>query len=317
MTFMPLDDGLKGAFQQLRDGSAFDRTFESVVGNVNGHLSAMQTRATSLPQINGVANDIMDKVNNVGTQISSTITRIPQFAEHINKQFNDLANNITTFASSQGLKNALSGKAGGCSNMADFFGSITTEGPRMISEITQLVDEVTTEISRLENLGATLQDNITASYDEIITQLNAEIASAGADATRLTDLNAMKATIEADFRSGVATVRADLAAQAQSKLSEQRRALVDGLVRTMNTTDLDIQGAANRIEGFGGSIDLTSQNLLSLIDNENSILSGAVSELETLGQATGVRSLFGTNPCVQQLLGFVGNTGFLANLKGR
>jgi archaellum component FlaC len=317
MSFMPLDNGLKGAFNQIKDGTAFNRSFESAVGNVTGHISGIQTKIGSMPSsINGVADSIVSKANNIGSQITSATNRIPAFASHVTKQFNDLANNISTFASSQGLKNALSGKAGGCSNMKDFFGSITTDGPKLIGEINLLVDNVSTEIDRFTNLGATLQGNITASYDEIVNQLNAEISSAGADIDRITDLNAMKDTLEANFRSGVAEIRADLAQQAQSKLNAQRRALVDGSIREMRLTDLNIQGAANKIETLAGEIDLSSQGLQGLIDKETATLNGAVSELETLGQASGMRSLFGSNPCVQTLLGFVGETNFLKNLKG-
>lgn len=314
MTFMPLDAGLTAAYTHLTDGTAWNREFETVAGGVESHINSIQASITALPNsINGVESSVLSRITGLQSTVTAASGRMPDFVSHITNHFNNLTHNISTFASAQGLVNALAGKAKGCGSLPSFFGSITTTGPAIVSQITGLVNQVQTEITNFTGLASTLQTQIVSTQSEIINQLNAEIA--GASGGQLTNLLSLKTNIQTNFNSGIASLRADLTQQVMSAISTERAALVAPLDQQLRAVDLNIFGSSNHLESLVGGINLHSLSLHDMIAAETAQLTGAINQLETLGAASAMRSLMGSNPCVQTLMGFLGTDNFLRGLR--
>lgn len=314
-----LEQGIKDAFTMVSEGTAFDRSFEDVVAAVPAKLTSVTDKLATLPStINGVSSDIIAKASGIGDMISGASSALPDFQSHIASKFDNIMGDISTFSSAQGLSNALAnGGAGtsGCGGMMDFFGSITTKGPQAIGQMTSMADQIMGEMDNFTQLGTDLQSHITGTKDGLLSALNTEIANT-TDVGKLADLNNIKSQITSQFQTGLSDVRADLSKQAMALLPSNAQGTVSSLVSGMRNTDFSILQSAESINGIAGTIGEKASALTSMISGEQTAMTSAVGQLEQLGAVSEMKSLLSSNPCVQTLMGFVGNSDFLKTLGG-
>jgi hypothetical protein len=308
-----LDAKTVGIMDDLASGAAFDRTFETTIGDIKTTMEGSIATIQSLPTtINGVSGDIMSKVQGLDTMVSGAIDKVAPFLDHVTSQFDNLAGNLDLFASSQGLKNALAG-AESCDSMHDFFGSITQEGPELMNQLGSLTSDLTSGIDQFKALGDSLQTSISDTQSQLVSSLQSEISTT-TDSAKLTQLNGLLTQVQSSFGTAVGDVRAGVIEQASSLLSGANLSSLTTKATQMLGIDSSISSGADAISGIAGNIDLGGSGLTDLLTGEQNKLTDAVSQLTTLGDAQAVQSLFGSNKCVQTLLGYVGTDSFLGKL---
>lgn len=308
-----LDAKTVGIMDELASGTAFNRAFEGTIGTVKTAVEGVLPSVESLPTtINGVSSEIMNSVQGLSSKISGAVSSITSFLPHVTSQFDNLASNIDLFSSSQGLKNALSGGTS-CSSMHDFFGSITKEGPELMSQFSDMAGQLTEGISNFTQLGTDLQGAISSTQSQMISSIQAEIA-ATTDATKLGQLNSLLTDVQSSFGSAVESVRADIVDQASGLLTGTNLSSLTTQAQQMFNIDLGISQGADLISGIAGDFELGGTALSDMIAGETSKLTESTDQLVQYGEATAMQSLFGNDKCVQTLLGYVASDSFLSKL---
>jgi hypothetical protein len=307
-TTMPVDPSTLDGLKMVQDGTAFNTDVQDAAAQAAPAIDAAVAKLDTVPDtINGVSQSLVDGVSGVGAQLTAAANQLPDFVEHVNDMMGDIMGKATMFASAQGLDNAINGTSG-CTDMTDFFGSITTIGPGMLDQLSSLTAAVSGGISSFVQLGQDLQPQIISAQSALLSGLSQSGVSGA--------VQALQTQITNEFGTAVGDVRAQLSDQAMALMTDSVKANVLPAITQMKGTDFDISAAANTVMSGSSQISSVAQGLVDLGTGEKNIMKEAVAQLEQLGGVSSVQSLFNSNPCVQSLMGFVATNGFLKTLGG-
>ena len=312
MTVAFPDPNTLSAMSLLSGGGAFDRTLETTVSAATSNASGIAAQFSALPsQINGVESGLLANFTSFQTQATSLAsTALPAFATHVTSQFDGLAQNIGLFASHQGLENALAGIPSGCSTMHSFFGSITQEGPQLMAAVAATMTQAQSILGQFTQLTQNLQGQITNTQTALISNLTTELGVT-TDPAKILQIQSTLTAVQGTFNSAIAATRGSLVDQAKALLTGGRNDLIANASSLMKSIDSDLGIHGATMGGLSTALGGHSTSLSSLISNETSTITGAVSRLVSLGHVSSIKSLFSSNGCVQSLLGYVGTNNFL------
>jgi hypothetical protein len=307
---MILDENTKEVINLLETGTAFNVNADSTIVAVRSTLSSF-----TAPAMVGVDSSITSTMNSTQQAIRSLGNQIPDFSAHVQQQFESLPDKISLFASSQGLSNAMSGSTG-CDSLHTWFGSLTGQSGQVggaLSMVSDFKRNVVDQMQKVQNVYTALRTSVGDAKDRIIGNLQFQLVDAATSA-QAGDIQAAITKVENLFLNADANARQAIAAEATALLSADRAAVVNSFAEAMGIQDTSLSQAVTQFSAVTNGVVIDASALTQEILNENTLVEEATNKLITLGQASGMRSLFKGNTCVGTLMGYVGTDALLKRL---
>ncbi len=221
---------------------------------------------------------------------------ITSFSGHLGNRVNNLAEDISLYATHQSVSNAL-GESNNCGGLTDHFGSIIAMG----GQVSQLINDAKGAIDTFKAAKAQIQGEINDFDQNAIGILTGKINN-----TVLSNL--VKGSGLYDQLDGIFT--ASGIAKNSTQAQEIRNEIAGHLTPSLN----DFYHKKSAVNEEVEQVTQAREGVLGSIGKELHVWDKAISTLRRLGNANALQSLFKTNECVQTLMGFVGQSGFISKL---
>ncbi len=308
-----IDDQTKGIIEELQGGTAFNRSFETTITTAHTALSGLTSQ---IPQtLTLLETSVQNTISGIADRVSASVDKVASFADHVASHFDNISDNIAKFASAQRLDNAMASSPdeNACGSMHDHFGSITTEGPSLISQVQSGISTALDTFNEVRSAYADLQSAVASVRTGLITQLQQELAIELDNAKR-TALTAAQTAITNQMNSAIRSVRESLTSTSVNILTGSRKTNAEALQTSMQSHDVSAANAVTQATTAISTIESKATDLKNRAESEVQAAEDAVSKLTTLGNASSIKSLFGSDACVQTLLGYVGSDSLLSKL---
>lgn len=219
---------------------------------------------------------------------------------HVTSQFANLTDNMSLFASSQSVANAL-GTSTGCGSLTDHFGSIISQGQDVTSGLQASQQSMTSGLPAVQQAKTAAQSAITASDTNILSMLSGKISP-----TVLAQ--AVPGTGLYDQLDGM------IAAGSFTGTTADAASLKNTVAASLPSTVSNFYAQKATVNTAAASIASQQSTIFNMVGNELTTITDATTTLRKLGTANAVQSLFKNNECIQALMGFVATDSFIANL---
>lgn len=312
----------KDIMNDLEVGNAFDDTQVNQLSAMAGEWSGLHQQQDNLfgtySPIHGVLQDFestapltLSDVDNLVDKNGAPITLsaaekqsligkprgfMTSFENHVRDQFSSLTDNIGLYSTHQSVRNAM-GNTEGCGSLADHFGSIMTMG----QQLGNMVQNAKNIISDFKAMKTQIQSEINDFDQNAVGVLTGKINN-----TVLSNL-----VVGSGLHDQLDKILVDSGIAPDSVAAQEiREEIGERLTPQLN----DFYNKKAAVNSEVEKINKERGGLLGQIGKEVATMDKATTTLRRLGAANSLQSLFKTNECVQTLMGFVGQSGFIGKL---